>query len=98
MLGVLALIISKYFIDYEENTERVIFKTMFILIGIFYLLASSAWNDRINQVIFAICGVYLITMNFIPKTTLFTGIGIVCLLVPLLIAKFSKEAKQLDNS
>lgn len=96
IIGVIIVLISNWYFDYSEETNQVIRKTMFILIGISFILSSPGWKVKSNRYLFIFCGLYLFAMNFIPKKTVFTIAGIICILVPLIIIKFSKEAKQLD--
>ena len=64
---------------------------MFCLIGVAYLAFSWAFDKFSLKVIFAICGIYLILMNFIPDFSWNSIIGIICILTPMIIAKFLPE-------
>ncbi len=65
---------------------------MFTLIGIVYLVGGFIWNKKLTNIIFLICGIYLIAMNFIGDFGISKSIiGIVCILTPVLIARFSPE-------
>lgn len=61
---------------------------MFTLIGITYLVGGFIWDNKLTNVIFLICGVYLIVMNFINDFEISKSIiGIVCLMTPIIIAR-----------
>lgn len=96
VIAVLIAKISNWFFNYSDKTNKLINTYMFCLIGFAYLVGSTAWQVTLNKLIFLICGLYLIVMNFLPQHTALTIVGIICILVPMLIAKFSKEVKTLE--
>ncbi len=67
---------------------------MFSLIGIAYLTISWVFDKTILKTVFAICGIYLIIMNFITDSSWSSIIGIVCLVIPIIIGKFLPEEKE----
>jgi len=70
---------------------------MFSVIGIAYLIFAFAYENRIKRSILLICGTYLIVGNFLPEKSYLSLIGIVAVVVPMLIGRFSKETKQPVN-
>ena len=80
--------ISNWFLNYSDETNKILSAAMFCLIGIAYLAFSWAFDKTILKLILAICGIYLIIMNFIPDFSCNSIIGIVCILTPMIIGKF----------
>ena len=83
--------ISNWFLNYSDETNKLLNTVMFCLIGIAYLTFSWALDKAILKLIFVICGLYLIVMNFIPDFGWNSRIGITCILTPLVIGKFLPE-------
>lgn len=83
--------ISNWFLNYSDETNQILNAGMFTLIGIAYLVGGFIWDKKLTNIIFLICGIYLIAMNFIDDFGLKSIIGIVCILTPMLIARFSPE-------
>ena len=83
--------ISNWFLNYSDETNHILNAGMFTLIGIAYLVGGFIWDKKLTNIIFLICGIYLIAMNFIDDFGLKSIIGIVCILTPMLIARFSPE-------
>ena len=83
--------ISNWFLNYSEEINQILNAGMFTLIGTAYVVGGFGWNKKLVNVIFLICGVYLIVMNFIEDFDLKSIIGIVCLVIPMLIARFSPD-------
>lgn len=84
--------ISNWFMNYSDETNKIFNVAMFTLIGIAYLVSGFFWDKKLNKIIILICGFYLIIMNFLNDFGTFKSIiGIVCLLTPMLIAKFSSK-------
>lgn len=88
ILVVLVGKISNWFLNYSDETNKIINTTMFCLIGIMYLFFSWALDKIIHKLILGVCGLYIIIMNFIPSYIWNSILGIVCLIVPLIIGKF----------
>ncbi|WP_299701375.1 hypothetical protein [uncultured Pontibacter sp.] len=82
---------SNWFLNYSEETNVIINVAMFTLIGIAYLVGGFNWNKKPNNIIFVVCGLYLVGMNFIADFGLKSIIGVICILVPMFIARFSPE-------
>jgi hypothetical protein len=82
---------SNWFLNYSDETNQILNAGMFTLIGIKYLFGGFIWDIKLTNVIFIVCGVYLIGMNFIGDFGLKSIIGIVCIITPMLIARFSPE-------
>lgn len=83
--------ISNWFLNYSDETNQILNAGMFTLIGIAYLVGGFVWNKKLINIIFLVCGIYLIAMNFIGDFGLKSIIGIVCILIPMLIARFSTD-------
>ncbi|WP_344713421.1 hypothetical protein [Winogradskyella damuponensis] len=83
--------ISNWFLNYSDETNQIINTGMFTLIGIAYLVGGFVWNKKLINIIFIVCGIYLIGMNFIGDFALKSIIGIVCILTPMLTARFLPE-------
>ena len=85
--------ISNWFLNYSDETNRILNIGMFTLIGIAYVVGGFIWDRKLTNMIFLACGIYLIVMNFIGNFELKSVIGFLCILIPLVIARFSpKEA------
>ena len=83
--------ISNWFLNYNDFTNQFLNAGMFTLIGIAYLVRGLIWDKKLINAIFLTCGIYLIVMNFIPDSIWNSIIGIVCLLTPMIIARFSPD-------
>ena len=82
---------SNWFLNYSDETNQILNTGMFTLIGFKYLVGGFIWDKKLKTVIFIVCGVYLIGMNFIGDFGLKSIIGIIAILLPMLIARFSPE-------
>lgn len=89
--------ISNWFFNYSDQTNNILNTAMFCLIGIAYLAFSWAYNKLLLKIIFAICGIYLILMNFIPDFSWNSIIGIICVLIPMLIRRFLPKEYENDK-
>jgi hypothetical protein len=85
--------VSNWFFNYSDETNRIINAAMFTLIGIAYLVGGFIWNKKLINLIFVICGLYLIGMNFITDFSFKSIIGIICILTPMLIVRFLPEER-----
>ncbi|WP_445713876.1 hypothetical protein [Flavobacterium sp.] len=83
--------ISNWFLNYSDETNQILNVGMFTLIGIAYLVGGFVWDKKLINIIFLVCGIYLIAMNFIGDFGLKSIIGIICILTPMLIARLSPE-------
>ena len=83
--------ISNWFLNYSDETYQILNAGMFSLIGIAYLVSGSVWDKKSINVVFIICGIYLIGMNFVGDFGLKSIIGIACILTPILISRFSPK-------
>ena len=83
--------IAKLFMDFSEQTGRYLNAAMFILIGIAYIVVGSAWEHKVTRMVFTICGLFLIVMNFLDKNMVIDVLGIACILTPMLIRYFHKR-------
>uniref|UniRef100_UPI00404796C4 hypothetical protein n=1 Tax=Flavobacterium sp. TaxID=239 RepID=UPI00404796C4 len=83
--------ISNWFLNYSDETNQILNVGMFTLIGIAYLVGGFVWDKKLINIIFLVCGIYLIAMNFIGDFGLKSIIGIICILTPMLIPRLSPE-------
>lgn len=83
--------IAGWFLHFNEVTNDVLNAAMFILIGIWFVSAAYAWESKLSKIVFLICGLYLIVMNFVPDFYAKSIIGIPCIVIPLLMMRFSKD-------
>ena len=83
--------ISNWFLNYSDETNKTLNTAMFCLIGITYLACAWAFDKTILKFVLAICGIYLIIMNFIPDFSWKSIIGIICILTPMIIGRFLQE-------
>ncbi len=89
--------ISNWFLNYSDETNKILNTTMFCLIGISYLAFSWAFDKIVLKFVFAICGIYVILMNFIPDYSWDSIIGIICILTPMIIGRFLPEEEALSD-
>ena len=88
---------SNWFLNYSDETNKILSIAMFCLIGIAYLVFAWAFNKIILKLIFLGCGLYLIIMNFLPDFSWSSIIGIVCILTPMIIGRFLPEEDEEDE-
>jgi predicted Na+-dependent transporter len=89
--------ISNWFLDFSDETNQFLNTAMFSLIGVAYLTFAWAFDKILSKIIFLLCGIYVITMNFIPDFGWWkTILGIICLVTPLIIRRFLLEEEQED--
>lgn len=91
---IFAVLIGKilnWFFKFNYITNEILNTAMFCLIGIAFIFYGYWWDKKIMKVLLIVCGLYLITMNFIPQSNLVSIIGIVCIILPTLIVRFKKE-------
>ncbi len=86
--------ISNWFLNYSDETNEILNTIMFCLIGISYLAFSWTFEKNVMKFVFAICGIYVILMNFIPDYSWDSIIGIVCILTPMIIGRFLPEEEE----
>lgn len=82
--------ISDWFFNYSEEVKSVLSTMMFTLIGVCYIVWGYRLKNDLVKIIIIVGGVYLIVMNFIYQSTLAIIVGIVCVITPMLLAKFTK--------
>lgn len=89
-----------WFLKFDTGTNQILNTAMFCLIGIAYLVMGYVWDKKILKVLITACGIFLIVMNFVPGRTWLSILGIVCILVPMIIARFQKKENEnvvIDN-
>ncbi len=89
--------VLNWFLDFSHETNNILDIVMFTLIGIAYIVMGWVWDNKVTKVVAITCGVFLIAMNFFDNTPLLNLIGIVCILTPMLIARFYKEGDEKIN-
>lgn len=102
ILGIFAIIIflakiSGLFINYSEKTNNIINSLMFTVIGIYYLIFGIVLTELKLKIALIISGIFLIFMNFLPNNIVLNIIGIACIVIPMILAKYSKEVKQITK-
>lgn len=98
ILGIFAIIIflakiSGWFIHYSEKTINIINSLMFTVIGIYYLIFGIVLTELKLKITLIISGIFLICMNFLPNNIFLNIIGIAFIVIPMILAKYSKEVK-----
>ncbi len=85
------IIIAKvlnWVIGFNESTHDLINKAMFILIGVSYLIFGYALDQLRYRLITMVCGIFLISMNFLPKNNYMIAAAIISILATILIRRF----------
>ncbi|HWI90159.1 MAG TPA: hypothetical protein VNT20_02745 [Flavisolibacter sp.] len=82
---------ANWFLNFNEEINQFLNVVMFSLIGLAYLVMAYVWDQRLLKLVIAICGIFLIAMNLVEKSITIDIIGIVCILTPMLVAKFQAE-------
>lgn len=80
--------ISNWFLHYDDTTNKALNTAMFCLIGVAYLAIAIGFKKLLLNIVFGLCGIYLIIMNFIPDFGFNAVLGIVCVIIPMIIGKF----------
>lgn len=89
--------ILDWIIGFDNSVSELINKAMFIIIGISYLIFGFS-HDQIKFKLTTIaCGLFLISMNFLPKNDYMNAMAIISMLLPPLIRKFLIK-EETDNS
>lgn len=91
MLPFATIIIAKilnWVIGFNDSTNELINQSMFIFIGVSYLIFGYALDQLRYRLITMLCGLILITMNFLPKNNYMIGLGVMSIVIPSLIGKF----------
>jgi hypothetical protein len=81
-------------LNFSPEINQIINVTMFILIGISYLVAGYIWDNKIYKAIFIMCGLYLIIMNFFQNIVVLDILGIICILTPLILSYPGKKKER----
>ncbi|SFI56382.1 hypothetical protein SAMN05421638_0011 [Kaistella treverensis] len=94
--GALILIakIANIIFGFSDQINSYINYFMFTIIGLYYIFGFTSPNKSIKFIVF-FCGIYLILMNFIPKSTMVEIFGIICIVAPMLIRRFSPEMRKI---
>ena len=95
---VLAGKVLNWLLHFSDATNQLLNMVMFSIIGITYIVMGYYWNHKLLKIVITTCGVFLIAMNFLPGSTPLEIVGIVCILAPMLIARFYKEENATINT
>ena len=80
--------VLNWVIGFNESTHDLINKAMFILIGVSYLIFGYALDQLRYRLITMVCGIFLISMNFLPKNNYMIAAAIISILATILIRRF----------
>ena len=80
--------VLNWVIGFNESTHDLINKAMFILIGVSYLIFGYALDQMRYRLITILCGIFLISMNFLPKNNYMIAAAIISILATILIRRF----------
>ena len=83
--------ISNWFLNYSDETNKILNASMFTLIGIAYIVAGYVWDTKLIKITFLVSGVYLMVISFVTDFDLKPILGIVCILTPMILVRFSPE-------
>ena len=86
--------ILNWFLNFNDQTNEILNTAMFCGIGIFYLAAAWAFERPLIKIIIALCGAYLIIMNFLAEFPWKSIIGIIGIVVPMVFGNFISEEKE----
>lgn len=82
---------ANWIFNFSEETNSLLNTLMYTLLGLGYIINAWDWERKLIQALFLLCGIYLISMNFLSDFNLKSLIGIICILAPLLYAKYTRE-------
>ncbi len=85
--------VLNWILHFSDETNSFLNMAMFFLIGIAYLVMGYLWDTIFTRIIITTCGLFLIAMNFVESSMFLNILRIFCILTPMLIARFSKEAQ-----
>ncbi len=89
--------ILNWVIGFNDSTNDLINKAMFIFIGVSYLIFGYALDQFRYRLITMVCELILITMNFFSENNYLNILVIISILVPMLIGRLvvSKDNENL---
>jgi len=88
---ILLAVISNWIFDYGDEIMNIVYIVMFSFIGAIYIIVGFALRRIFLKLFFISCGIYLIIWKFIIQSTILTVIAILCILIPIIIGRFSKQ-------
>jgi hypothetical protein len=91
---ILGLKVLNLFLHFGDRTNQLINVSMFSLIGISYAVVGFNWEPFWQRVVFIACGLYLLAMAYFSGNVYLNLVGILCILTPVLIARFSGREKE----
>ena len=89
--------ILNWVIGFNDSTNDLINKAMFIFIGVGYLIFGYALDQMRYRLITILCGLFLISMNLLPKNDYITALGIISMLAPILIQRLLIKKDTVDS-
>lgn len=90
--------ISNWVFNFGDQINQILNASMFCLIGIAYIIVGFIWDNKFIKTIILTCGLFLLVMNFFAKGNIALDIfGVLCILTPMLIARFYKEVSPLTE-
>lgn len=96
IMVILAAKILNWFLHFSDETNRVLNIIMFSLIGTAYLVMGFKLENRLKRIIIMTCGIALIILNFFETNSIVSIAGILCILVPMLIARFNPDEQPIN--
>ncbi len=91
ILIVLGFKIANWFLDFEPAVNLVINTTMFILIGISFIITGFSWKTKWKKLLFYVSGVLLISHSLFPEGTILDIAMIFAIVGPIILLKFGKD-------
>jgi ABC-type siderophore export system fused ATPase/permease subunit len=83
-----------WFLEFSNETNRVLNILMFSLIGIAYIVMGYVWEHLLTKSVILTCGLFLIAMNFFTNSTLVNIMGIISILTPITIARLARDKEE----
>ena len=84
--------VLSWVLHFNDPVNHLLNTAMFCLIGLAYLVVGYSWDNKIASLVIVACGLFLLVMNILPRNVILYITGIVSIIIPMLIARFS------DNS
>jgi len=88
---VLAGKVLNWFLHFDDQVNHLLNTAMFCLIGLAYLVVGYSWDNKLTSIVMVTCGLFLLVRNFLPQHIAIDILGIVSIVTPLLIARFSNK-------
>lgn len=75
----------------NEGLNRIVLGAMCILIGIAWVVMGIVWDRVVIKLTALLSGVFLIVVAFLPPNDVLQFISLICILLPILLVRFSKD-------